>query len=528
MSVLPKIHDAQRVGRLIDSWRQSLTHAIQPTAQPLLTPRNTRVQPLPGQHIVRCQWDPGSQSVDGYDISWSDRPDFQISQSRRLHDPKALLAEIPVDTTKEWMYFRVRAFIGTPPRVSRWSPIQKAKVAGTLAPPVVPPPVPGKLSFAVRLQDYGIIEIDQIALDGSVADIEELHFDLVSVDETDTQFYATGFPPGTIADPLTFNAALNGQSRRGELFTKGRFVLLADFDPAGGTYKHEIFQITNISGVQWTVQRHGPTDPPGQARFGTAIQPHADNLKMYPLELRRYEYKVGPNAVEETPPATLSGLPDRLLALLPSHCVIAVKGAAKNRFTYGNWRTVSLIPSPGDTVQMPPAPGLRTENGAQYTMVLDGDLSVGQTMAQWIPVSQWATIRDVWAHVRSAPSGADLIIAVLFIEPLGKLGYTARTAALLDTITIPDGKNYSYNPLDLAGPPDGRNTPYRGTWPFSNLPTVGLLGSLFDASGNYIGPLPPVAGGSTIPFAQDGHLVPVVVQVGSTAPGSNADIVVRT
>lgn len=540
MAFLPKISNPKGFTGLLDSWRHSLTNQLPPTAEPIIVPRNTRARPTPGKPgYVRCEWDPGSPNLDGFDISWSEKPNFETSHSRRLEDPTALLLDIPVDSTTRFVYFRVRAFIRD--QVSPWSPTTRG--ASALATATVPAPDtdrPGSLDFKVRLEDYAILGFYDITLGGADLDkVDEFHFRIAALDETDLDWYATtGALSG--ADPINIGVpAITGISRRGPAFqdgdlTKRRvfqdqdFVLMVDFDTASGIYKHEAFQIRIEKATgKWTLHRHGPTDLLGYARFGTKINSHVAGRRMYLLYVIPHEKKVGLKAAEGP-----GDIPQIDTMLLPSHCVLAVKAASHTKSgKYGPWKLINLVPVSTDARLLPPAPGLRTESGGQYDIGEPGNLVQGATSPLWIPVTRWETIRAVIARARAAPTGAAAIIYVFYIEPLSVLVplEANRKVALAYTLTIADGKNSSFDAAAAAGPPDmGRNTPFLGTWPFEVLPTIGIVGGLFDATGAYTGPLPVVPDGGNIIFSQGGHLTWACKQIGSTNPGSGVDISIQT
>lgn len=539
MPLLTNPTDPKRIVRDLREWRQTLLNDLPPRAEPLFVPRNTRGRALIGQHQVRFQWDPGSPNLDGFDISWSEKPNFETSNSRRLHDPKALFLDVPVDTDAKFLYFRVRAFINQ--QISRWSPTTKvatepartATLVGVLAAP----------EYHVRVDIPGILTFDHIELaENSAANqVQELHILAPSVDETDLGLYGTITEAiaGVLADPVTVTVTVVNGSRKEDEFQEHDFILIDDNGINVGRYKYEAMQIAKINGNQWTFQRHGaqPYVNPDQgisetfdrfAQFGTRKVSHDAGRRFYKLQMRRFEFSVGPNGYAETPPSSPSGIPQILMPVDPSQCVVSTLMAAWTPTRgYGTWALRYLVPIPGDTKSLP-APGLRTKDGCQYTLGLAGDLVPSQTMQLWLPVSHWQTIRCVYGRVKKI--GTDVKLYVLYVAPPdpGGASEAQRKVAMFPEMTIAVGKNHTYDPAAATGNPDGRNTPFLGTWPFNVLPVVGTVAILFDGDKQYIGAIPPVPTGDTVIYSPDGDLLALCGAVGIGTAPADCTIVVQT
>lgn len=189
----------------------------------------------------------------------------------------------------------------------------------------------------------------------------------------------------------------------------------------------------------------------------------------------------------------------------------------------GNAGSIPTAHAPGDPLLqilgldtfLPPAPGLRTMNGAAYMGLTIDPVEVGATAAVRSRVQAWESIRTLYTYLQQ--SGGAAIVDIMYITPDG------GTAALLDQLTITDGDIDSFPPDDS---PDGRQMPYHvtgaGGWvsvdqdyPPSLLP---VCSGALDVNGKLQLPITPSASSGVI-FSPDGFIDAIVVGV-TGSPGT--------
>jgi hypothetical protein len=416
---------------------------------------------------------------------------------------------------------------------------------------------PGALDFKVRQHLPGILEIYDVTV-ANGGSVDKIHFLIPSIDETNLQYHGTGTFANT-TDPYTGLVVINSTNTSRYIqesglehipFGTNSFALINDNTFAASKFGYEAFKITSITGTAtasatttWTVKRVDSEDfLVGTSYFKTKLSAHTDTTNnrnlIFPVEMRREEFAVAPNARDARIPQTASGIRDKYTILIPSRTVIAVVGAAKSEDSFGPWKIVNAISTSSTARTTPAAPGLRINDSGQYTLAINGTCTLSATMPEWISVSHPSNIRSIFGRLARVSTGGSSFVGiletitaatvayVLYVEPFAG-NENSRKVAILGQLSFPDSQQETYL-ASGAGLPDGRNSPYLGTFPFSRLPVVSIVGSLFDIDKNFTGALPLATTGEYVFFKPDGHLTLVVVQAGSTNAGSTLVAEVQT
>jgi hypothetical protein len=339
-----------------------------------------------------------------------------------------------------------------------------------------------------------------------------------------------------LAEPLvvTFGSgSAAATATLGRQFAVGDFVIFNDPAVVSNAYSYEIAQITSITAIGATsftavLTRASASAPTGGAQYGSLKCAHASGTAIYRLLNKSWLLSLD----------TAAG-PQPVNFLWANMCVAAV--TVQQQGQSSGAVTVNLAPSPLATPRLtPPAPGMRTMNGAAYTNLgVIGNLSLSATSQARIPVQAWESIRTVYALVRTAPVGATsfngdanaaVVIYVCYISTDGLVG-------LIDTLVIDTGMFASYTPYGSTppptNPPDGRQMPYHAAWnsvapnfdwPPNLLPEI--TGALNSSGNLQLGGT--VSTTATVEFAPDGTIDFIVGQVGTSVAGANLTVVVQT
>ena len=326
-------------------------------------------------------------------------------------------------------------------------------------------------------------------------------------------------------------ALVNGSI--GRQWLVGDYVLVNDPNVPSGSQQrsYEIMKITAIDGGDVTFQRRASAAPAGQSQYGSLTREHAKGIQLYRLI----------NKVFTAKPQSGAG-PQSFVFPWPNMTIPAVRALlpGKDPITL-NFTPRVYVPNTDppllDPRTNPPAPGLRTMNGAAYiSMGQLGTLSVGQTaIARIVGVQAPESIRCLYMRTRTAPIGASsfagddgacIVAYVVYIGPSGQCG-------LIDTLIIDQGNFDSYSDGNV---PDGRVMPYHSffplsgktcDWPPNRLP---LINGALNSSGNLVKPLTQsdVDPSDTVLFSPDGQIDFIIGQVGLTTPGSDLILAVQT
>lgn len=339
-------------------------------------------------------------------------------------------------------------------------------------------------------------------------------------------------------EPLSFTLTGGGGTgalvagKVGRQFNVGDFILWNDSTQIGGIRSYEIDLITAIAPIDatsatFTLQRRANGAPAGQAQFASLMRSHGSS-QIYRL-------------VNKVFPITPATSPQIYKFLWPDMTVLAAKGTIVGfDATILNLSQSAYLANGSTTATVqyaPPAPGLRTLNGAAYTNIgILGTLEVGATAIARISVQDWESIRSVYGKVRVAPGGAVtfqgdadacVVVYVCYITP-DAVG--AQSVGLIDTLIIKDGEYLSYA---VTNEPDGRMMPYHAYFPLSGTrldwpPTIlPLIEDALDVDGNLVttGTIDPT---QTVTFKPDGEIDIIVMQVGSDVGGDDLIVTVQS
>lgn len=328
----------------------------------------------------------------------------------------------------------------------------------------------------------------------------------------------------------------------GRQFGPGDFIIWNDPKIVAGAYSYEIDQITDMvkvdaTHVKITLQRAANGAAAGIAQYGSILRTHT-GAQFYRLI----------NKIFQAPANSAAG-PQLCKFLWDNMTVAAVTAQIPGESPV----TLNLAPLPYvagsspptlDPRQNPPAPGLRTMNGAAYTNLgALGSLGVGQTADTRVPVQAHESLRTAYGRVLVAPVGAVafhgdanacIVVYVCYIAPPDSMGN--RAVGLIDTVVIDQNALTSYVDTNSSSPapnvPDGRQMPYHqyfpvtapnSDWPPNRLP---LCTGAF-SGGALILPI-VVDPTQTVLFAPDGEIDFIIGQVGASVHGTSLSVVVQT
>lgn len=314
----------------------------------------------------------------------------------------------------------------------------------------------------------------------------------------------------------------------GRQWAIGDYVLVNNPAIVAGLRSYEILKITDLEGsgttIDFTFERRPAGAPAGQSQYGSLTRSHATGIPFYRLI----------NKVFTAAPKAGQG-PQSYVFPWPNMTVPAVKALlpGKDPITLNFSPRVYLpnvLPLTLDPRTNPPAPGIRTMNGAGYiSMGTIGALAVGQNaIARIVGVQAPESLRCLYMRTRTAPVGsvpfgddgdACIVAYVVYISPSGAVG-------LIDTLVIDEGNLDSYSSGNV---PDGRVMPYHAffptqppnyNWPPNRLPIVAPPAIV---GGVLVKPLATtdVDARTTILFEPDGQIDFIIAQVGATTPGTD-------
>lgn len=376
-----------------------------------------------------------------------------------------------------------------------------------------------------------------------------LNGDGVQVVEVSASGYGL-VPPLTVAFTGGGGTGAAATANLGRQWGVGDFIIWNDPTITSGIYGYEIDQITAITYGSLTsgtfkVARAAAGATAGQAQFGSPLAAHA-SINFYRLINKGWDIPIDPT------------LGPQLVKLFWDNMTVAAVLIGQGASSSPVLINLAPVPYTPGTMDLnprlnPPAPGMRTMNGAAYTTLgISGALTVGATSAARISAQAWESVRTVYAKVQGAPAGATsfggdanacVVIWVCYIAPPDSMGN--RAVGLLDCLVVDSGKFTSYADTNSVTPPpnvpDGRQMPYHGLsewvrtpplydWPPNYLPV--LAGALSADGALQLGTPPNMpnapSGTDSVQFSPDGEIDFVVGQIGTSTAGSNLIVTVQT
>jgi hypothetical protein len=179
----------------------------------------------------------------------------------------------------------------------------------------------------------------------------------------------------------------------------------------------ETIVIQAISGTTWTVWRAQNASTAATHAAAATLFGQASKVFVYPFELNFFGSSAAPlwSAIESVPCVRIASL---------DLTVTNTFGSSPSAVT--NFLGIS-----SDSSESGALPGLRTNQGGQFTFQVDGVLFVESTVASPLSVHAAVSVRDVYAVVGAAPTGAPVTLLL------------RRNAAPYTTVTISAGQTVS-------------------------------------------------------------------------------------
>lgn len=322
---------------------------------------------------------------------------------------------------------------------------------------------PDGLTFTPAVYQYGTLTAENVAVE-TPAGLAGIDWYVVAVDELKADVFVT-MDSGidAAADPVTFNVTPNPSQTTADLaFTAGQWILFNDVG------KYEIGLLTNIdrTGGQmiFTVQRHYPGAPEGTSTFLAPMSLHAGGTQIFIAQQRRFLLNSQTGAFDAADP------PDRFDMPIPASCVLALVAAPYGN-GYGSWVVYNCA-----TALLP---GIRTCTGAEFSWQKAGALTAAAgtniAVSYSVPFDLPYRVGDI--YVGTAPTGASLKVNSRISTDRG------ANWATLEQYTIAAGAKISWSTTD---PPEGRQAPYSGTWPFQILRGGNLLNLTIEQVGSTV------------------------------------------
>lgn len=307
---------------------------------------------------------------------------------------------------------------------------------------------PGAASFTPALYDYGSFTFETISVANSVP-LTALHATLYYVNEIKSALRAT--TAGAINDsdnPAVVTVAISGNdvSDPELTFSEGDYILINDPAVDGSDRSYELCQLTDINGSAWTLTRGILSAP---------LHVHLSGVTLFKVQVKHFE------EAYDTPQASI----DRIDVTWPSALVAACSLQPESAGGLGPVTSAILFPADSaDATQLPPSPGYRTLAGDSLPLpdlAGSGAVSTGTLRTSYpIYLPDSSSIRCIYAGVKDAPTGADLVLMVRYRPPGGVF-------TDLEEITIPDGTDESFSASNI---PAQRRMPYGQDWPPIQIP----------------------------------------------------------
>jgi hypothetical protein len=179
----------------------------------------------------------------------------------------------------------------------------------------------------------------------------------------------------------------------------------------------ETIIIQSISGTTWTVQRGQSASTAASHASAATLFLQVSKAFVFPFDLNFFGSSVAPlwSATESVPCARLASL----------------QLTVTNTFGDSPAAVDSFLGLSSDGSEPGWLPGLRTNQGGQFTFQVDGVLFVESAVAAPLSVHAAVSVRDVYAVVGTAPTGTPVTLLL------------RRNAAPYTTITIAAGQTVS-------------------------------------------------------------------------------------
>ncbi|MCC6366861.1 MAG: hypothetical protein IT165_25345 [Bryobacterales bacterium] len=325
--------------------------------------------------------------------------------------------------------------------------------------------VPGIVTGTPTLTDYGSFAVNDIEIapdvagNQNIAGATEITMGLYYVDELATDLWASlDTVIDAATDPVTVNCTVNTDTSR--VFRVGDFIVFNDeaADAGhGGRRSYECAQIVGpgdtgdvVPTGSFQIQRAYPGVDPSYATFGTFRCAHLAGIRFYKLDLKIFTMAVK-RGFFRTP-----GLPPRVVATLPSACIVAALVGVANHFGYGPFTVFPLSHH-----NEPYMPGDRTCSGGAYTFQSPGALSAQENVAIPMKVHDAASIRCVFAYVQQGTSDGQSAYLAKFSRDDGATWQSLEYMGIAQALPTAYKNTYDFLVNNEGyGTPETRRLPY--------------------------------------------------------------------
>ncbi len=343
----------------------------------------------------------------------------------------------------------------------------------------------GSAAPHITREGYAVVTFNQLP----VGPLQEVTWVVFEIDETDVLWHGNSSAgPGATSTNVTYS--ISGTSRYTGTGTFNANDYIIWNDPTNG---YEINRIKSVVSTTSLTLYSGATVGTRSAYFLSTRATHASS-NFYRLNAHSY-------ITDE------NGVPHQKAEFIGANkCIVAAVSPFKN---------YNLVANLNHSADSSPAPGLRTMNGAAYTLGAGtATVTVGQTSDIRIPVMAWHSLRNVYAWAQVVPTGGTtgLVLSAMYIDP------TLSTVGLIGTCTIGTSSHLSWSIR-----PDGLNMPPQGVWPPNILPLV--TGAL-DGNANLQTGF--TVGGASVLMQPDGFVDFIVTAVGTTTAGGRLGVAVQS
>lgn len=190
----------------------------------------------------------------------------------------------------------------------------------------------------------------------------------------------TSLAPGSPAAPS--DTALQVVSSTG--FAEGDYAVIG----------REVVRIDDLQGETWQVSR---------AQHETVALSHAEGARIDRLSARTFTFALERNFLLVAASANwTASVPLPHVRLTSVHCSVT------NAFGESPWAVNNYLVFDSDSGASGSLPGLRTNRGAQFAFQIEGRLAIQDDATPALSVHLPCSVRDVYALVRTAPSGGNI------------------------------------------------------------------------------------------------------------------------
>jgi hypothetical protein len=377
----------------------------------------------------------GRKPIPGFELSRTANADELAAEVEQAINDLVIYVNSPIDGKGKRIRHVQRGISDTD--AVNVGQLRDAIVRGAANQIVQGPAKPGTVVSTAALHEFATFSLDDIEVPNPPF---TLHCLTASVDET-----TMDVDRGTLGEAVSAGETAIDITGLPAAVDTGSYLLIHDPAQQSGTLtKDEIVYVASKSSNTYTVTR---------GRWGSVDQAHNTALYVFPIELRHFS-QTGKSNIGLEDQST--GQPTRMDMYLPARCVVACAVFASNSSGSSGLAYQFLPLYSTDAEDLPLAPGMRTLMGQQYMLPKGTPTVENNTLASPVPIADLASIRCIYAVIKTAPAGADMDIDVN-LTPFGD------SQVLLESITIADGDTDSFA-SSSTNRPGLRRMPYGINW----------------------------------------------------------------